>query len=332
MVVVMSATASARQIQGVLAFIARHGLAVRLSRGVERTIIVVIDEAPPGLAEELATHRGVERVVPIARPYKLASREYQPHDSHVRIGDAEFGGAAVLLIAGTARLPDLNSLSAATDAARRAGAHALRVPAFAEALSAYAPPPSQAPAAEALSRARRAGLPILAQVRSAEDVDACALLADAFWVGGHDMHNASLLRRCVAARRPLVLERSPAATVDDWLIAAEQILASGHEELLLCEGGIRSIAQRTLDLNAVPLVRLLSHLPIITEPGSATTSPEMLEPLALASAAAGAHGVAIEVTPPKAPAVPGDEPSLSPAALRRLARRLARLSRARTRL
>lgn len=329
MVVVMSPSASERQIQAVLAYLARHGLAVRLSRGVERTIIVVLDEAPPGLAEELATRRGVERVAPIARPYKLASREYQPHDTRVRIADAEVGGTAVVLIAGTARLSDVDSLSAAAEAARKAGAHMLRVPAFAESISAYSPLASPVPAVEALVRARQAGLPVLAEVQSVQDVDACALLADGFWVGGHDMHNASLLWRCVAARRPLVLERSPAATVDDWLMAGEQILARGHGDIVLCEGGIRSIGQRTLDLNAVPLVRRLSHLPVITDPGSASPSPEMLEPLALASAAAGAHGVAIEVSPPTAPAAPGAEPSLSTTALRRLARRLARLSRAR---
>jgi len=327
----MGAAASEQQIQAVLAYLARHRLSVRVSRGVERTIIVVLDEAPPGLAEELSTQAGVERVVPIDRPYKLASREYQPRDTLVRIGDVEVGGGSVSLIAGLARQAESETLQATAEAAGAAGAHLLRLPAFMEEAAPYGPgePPA---VADRLARARRAGLPLVAEVRSVEDVDACALLAEAFWVGRHDMHNAALLRRCVAARRPLILERSPAATIEEWLMGSEQILAQGHAEVVLCEAGIRSFDRLTLDLNGVSLVRRLSHLPVVVEPGRAEAGPELLEPLALASAAAGAHGVAVEVLPRRAAPLPAGEPALSIAGLRRLARRLARLTRAQARL
>lgn len=332
MVVVMGAAASEQQIQAVLAYLARHRLSVRVSRGVERTIIVVLDEAPPGLVEKLSTQAGVERVVPIARPYKLASREYQPRDTLVRIGDVEVGGGSVSLIAGLARQAGLEALQATAEAAGAAGAHLLRLPAFTEEAAPYDPSGGPPAVADRLSRARRAGLPVVAEVRSVEDVDACALLAEAFWVGRHDMHNAALLRRCVAARRPLILERSPAATIEDWLMGTEHILAQGHAQVVLCEAGIRSFDRLTLDLNGVSLVRRLSHLPVVVEPGRAEAGPELLEPLALASAAAGAHGVAVEVLPRRAAPLPAGEPALSIPGLRRLARRLTRLTRAQARL
>lgn len=328
----MGAAASEQQIQAVLAYLARHRLSVRVSRGVERTIIVVLDEAPPGLAEKLSTQAGVERVVPIARPYKLASREYQPRDTLVRIGDVEVGGGSVSLIAGLARQAGPEALQATAEAAGAAGAHLLRLPAFMEEVAPYDPSGGPPVVADRLARARRAGLPLVAEVRSVEDVDACALLAEAFWVGRHDMHNAALLRRCVAARRPLILERSPAATIEDWLMGTEHILAQGHAQVVLCEAGIRSFDRLTLDLNGVSLVRRLSHLPVVVEPGRAEAGSELLEPLALASAAAGAHGVAVEVLPRRAAPLPAGEPALSIPGLRRLARRLTRLTRAQARL
>lgn len=327
MVIVMLATAAEEEIEAVLSYLRQAGAEYRVSHGVERTIIVVLTDVVPAAVASLSTMAGVERVVPIARPFTLVSRDFKPESTVVRIGAVELGAAAVSLAVGARFVEDDRQVLALARAARRAGAGLMRVSIGSRARLPYGPVPQPEALARRAALAREAGLAVLAEVRSEEEPVAVASIAQALYVGGQEMGNAALLRRCASTGLPVVLERGPSAEVEDWLMAAEYLLALGHGQVVLCEAGIRTFepaTARTLDLSSLPLVRRLSHLPLMADPTSAG-SGDLVESLALAAVAAGADAVVVEAA--TEPSTAGGQ-AVTADALGPLAERLAPLCRA----
>jgi 3-deoxy-7-phosphoheptulonate synthase len=327
MVIVMLATAAEEDIEAVLSFLRQVGAEFRVSRGVERTIIVVLTEMAPAAVSSVSTMAGVGRVVPISRPFTLASRDFKPDNTVVRIGAVELGTAAVSLIVGARFVEEDGQVSTLARAARQAGAGLVRVSIGSRAQFPY----GAVPQPEALTRraglARETGVGVLAEVRSEEEAIAVASTAQALYVGGQDMGNAALLRCCASTGLPLVLERGPSAQIEEWLMAAEYVLALGHSQVVLCEAGIRTFepaAGRTLDLSSLPLVRRLSHLPLMADP-TVVGGSDLIESLALAAVGAGADAFVLEAAA-EASAVGGQ--ALSVEALSPLMKRLAPLCRA----
>jgi 3-deoxy-7-phosphoheptulonate synthase len=327
MVIVMLATAAEEEIEAVLSYLQQAGAEYQVSRGVERTIIVVLTELAPSAVAFVSTMAGVERVAPIARPFTLASRDFKPESTVVRIGVVELGAEAVLLAVGARFLEDDAQVSTLALAARRAGAGLMRVSVGSRTLFPYGLVSPAETLARRAALARGAGLAVLVEVRSEEEVEAVASTAQALYVGGQDMGNAALLRCCASTGLPLVLERGPSAEVEEWLMAAEYLLALGHGQVALCEAGIRTFEPamtRTLDLSSLPLVRRLSHLPLMADPTS-SGGGDLVQSLALAAVAAGADGVLVEAV--TEPSVAGGQ-ALPADALRPLMKRLAPLCRA----
>jgi len=331
MVIVMLATASGEEIEAVLSYLWRAGAEYQVSRGVERTIIVVLTELAPPAVAFVSTMAGVERVAPIARPFTLASRDFKPESTVVRMGSAELGTEAVLLAVGARFVEDDAQVSALARVARRAGAGLMRVSAGSRTLFPYGPEHQAEALARRAALAREAGLAVLVEVRSEEEAGAVASTAQGLYVGGQDMGNASLLRCCASTGLPLVLERGPSAEVEEWLMAAEYLLALGHGQVALCEAGIRTFEPamtRTLDLSSLPLLRRLSHLPLMADPTS-SGGGDLMQSLALAAVAAGADGVLVEAA--TEPSLAGGQ-ALAAEALLPLVERLAPLCRAVRRL
>jgi 3-deoxy-7-phosphoheptulonate synthase len=327
MVIVMLATATEGEIEAVLSYLRQAGVEYRVSRGVERTIIVVLTEVAAAVAAPLSTMAGVERVVPIARPFVLASRDFKRESTVVRIGAVELGGVAVSLAVGARLIEDDSQVAVLARAASRAGASLMRVSTGSRAPFPYGPAPQPEVLARRAALAREAGLTVLVEVRSEEEAEAVAPAAQALYVGGQDMGNAALLRRCASTGLPLVLERGPSARIEEWLMAAEYLLTMGHGQVVLCEAGIRTFEPttgRTLDLSSLPLLRRLSHLPLMADP-TAAGSADLMESLALAALAAGADAVVVEAA--TGPSATGGQ-ALATDALALLAKRLAPLCRA----
>ena len=327
MVIVMLATASEEEIEAVLSYLRQGRAEYRVSRGVERTIIVVVTEVTSVAVASLATMAGVERVVPVARPFTLAGRDFKPESTVVRMGDVDVGSATVSLAVGARFIEDDNQVSELARAARQAGAGLMRVSIGSRERFAYGPAPKPESLARRAALARDAGLTVMAEMRSEEEAMAVSSTAHALYVSAQDMGNAALLRRCASAGLPLVLERGPSAEVEEWLMAADYLLSLGQAQVVLCEAGIRTFQPgpgRTLDLSSLPLVRRLSHLPLMADPTSAG-SGGLVESLVPAAVAAGADAVVVEAT--MEPSAGGGQ-AMRADALGPLVERLAPLCRA----
>jgi 3-deoxy-7-phosphoheptulonate synthase len=324
-VIVMLATAAEMEIEAVLLLLRQVGAEYRVSRGVERTIVVVLAEMEPTAVASVSTMPGVGQVVPIARPFTLASRDFKPENTVVRIGAVELGTSAVSLVVGMRFVEEDSQVSDLARAALGAGAGLVRVSVGSRARF----PHGAEPQPEAIRRravlTRETGLPVLAQVRSEEEAIAVASVAQGLYLGGQDMGNAALLRCCASTGLPVVLERGLSAGVEEWLMAAEYVLALGHIQVVLCEAGIRTFEPgRTLDLSSLPLVRRLSHLPLMADP-TAVGSSDLMESMALAAVGAGADAVVLEAT---ADAAAAGGRALAVDALSPLTTRMAPLCRA----
>ncbi|MGE5618249.1 MAG: 3-deoxy-7-phosphoheptulonate synthase [Sphingomonadaceae bacterium] len=302
MIVVMSSQATETQIQGVLARLESEGLKGHRSGGEERTVIGVIGTRfEPQLSEQLEMLAGVEKVTPISKPYKLASREFKPFDSVVRVGDLEIGGPELAVMAGPCSVESLDQMMETAAAVKAAGARVLRGGAFKPRSSPYSFQGMGESGLQILAEVReRTGLKIVTEVMEPEQVRVVAEHADILQIGARSMQNFPLLKEVGKIDKPVLLKRGMAATIEEWLMAAEYIMASGNFDVILCERGIRTFetaVRNTLDLSAVPVVKRLSHLPVIVDPSHGTGKWYLVKPMALAAVAAGADGLLIEVHP-----------------------------------
>ncbi len=301
MIIVMKTGAEEKEILGVMERIAAAGLAGHLSQGVERTVIGVVGRTFPELRQTLEMQPGVDQVIPISKPYKLSSREFQPQDSVIEVGGVRIGGDKLVVMAGPCTVETEEQTLSTARAVKAAGAHILRGGAYKPRTSPYAFRGLGEDGLKILAQARaETGLPIITEVMSPEDVELVARYADILQVGARNMQNYYLLDEVGRAQKPVMLKRSFSGTVEEWLLCAEYILAQGNRQVILCERGIRTFetaTRNTMDVSAIPVVRRLSHMPVIGDPSHGTGHWYLVKPLALASVAAGAHGLMIEVHP-----------------------------------
>src|SRR3990170_2004693 len=269
--------------------------------GVERTVIAVVGRIYPELSDELETMAGVESTVRISTPYKLSGRETKPEDTVVRVGSAEIGAGKIVMIAGPCAIESEEQVMATAKAVKQAGAHILRGGAFKPRTNPYSFRGLEAEGLKLLQQAgKEVGLPVVTEVMSVRDIELVAAHSDMLQIGTRNAQNFILLEEVGRTGKPVLLKRGLASTIDDWLQAAEYILNTGNRNVVLCERGIRTFehaTRNTVDINAIPLVKQVSHLPVIGDPSHGTGKWSLVTPVALACIAAGADGVIVEVHP-----------------------------------
>jgi 3-deoxy-7-phosphoheptulonate synthase len=299
MIIVVRPSATEEQIQHILDRVRELGFTTHRNRGEHRTIIGVIGDDSRPQTEALAVIEGVEQVLRILKPYKLASRELHPADTIVQVGSVKIGGGSLALIAGPCAVESLDGLRRIATRVKKAGANLLRGGAFKPRTSPYS---FQGLGDEALKMLRQVAdevdLPVVTEVMNVRQVEAICDHADMLQIGARNMQNFDLLREVGQAKKPVLLKRGLSATVKDLLMSAEYVLASGNSQVVLCERGVRSFEDSTrnmLDLSAVPNVKAQSHLPIIVDPSHATGRADLVPAMARAAIAAGADGVMVEV-------------------------------------
>jgi 3-deoxy-7-phosphoheptulonate synthase len=315
MIVVMRPTATQEEVDGVKRVVEEHGLDAFLSVGEERTVLGVVGSDVERVAH-LGTLPGVEQVIRISSPYKLASSEHQPERTRVRVNGVEIGlGQELVVMAGPCAVESREQLMQTARTVKREGARVLRGGAFKPRTSPYSFQGLGVPALELLHEAHDTyGLPVISEVVDPADVPVFEKHIDILQVGARNMHNFALLRAVGQSRRPVLLKRGLSATIEEWLLAAEYILSAGNPNVILCERGIRTFetaTRNTLDLSAVPVLRSRTHLPIIVDPSHGTGYRALVAPMALAGAAVGADGLIIEVHPDPANARSDGDQSLS---------------------
>jgi 3-deoxy-7-phosphoheptulonate synthase len=301
MIVVMSPSATKADVSAVQRTIEAHGLEAFVSVGQERTVVGVVGTDIERVAN-IASLPGVEQVIRVTQPYKLASVEHHRERTRVVVGGVEIGqGSELVAIAGPCSVESREMLLDTARWVRHEGARALRGGAFKPRTSPYTFQGLGVPALEMLAEAREeTGLPIVSEVVDAADLEQMERHVDLLQVGSRNMHNFSLLRAVGKSSRPVLLKRGFGATIEEWLMAAEYVLSSGNSDVILCERGIRTFetaTRNTLDLSAVPLLRRHTHLPIAVDPSHGTGQRDLVTPMALAAAAAGADALLIEVHP-----------------------------------
>lgn len=299
MIIVLKPHPTPEQIQHVVSRIEALGLVPHLSQGVARTIIGVIGDEEKLQVEPLQAIEGVESVVPILRPFKLASREFHPGDSVIEVRGVRIGRGHMAMIAGPCAIESEERLVAIAASVRESGANILRGGAFKPRTSPYS---FQGMGEDGLkilkTTGERFGMPTVTEVMDPRQVDLVERYADILQIGARNMQNFDLLKEVGRTRKPVLLKRGMAATVKDLLMSAEYILSQGNLQVILCERGVRTFEDSTrnmLDLAAVPNVKKQSHLPIIVDPTHATGRPDLVPAMALAAVASGADGVHIEV-------------------------------------
>ena len=299
MIVVMKSGATRAQIVNVTARIEAAGCQAHISEGEERTIIGIVGNGRPLDREQIARLDGVERAVPVLQPFKLASRDFHPQDTVVPINGVSVGEKKLAIMAGPCAVEGEEELMEAAMAVKAAGATMLRGGAFKPRTSPYSFQGMGEKGLRILAQARKVtGLPVVTEVMDDDTFDLVEEYADIIQIGTRNMQNFSLLRRAGKARKPVMLKRGMAATIDEWLMAAEYILEGGNSAVILCERGVRTFvnhSRNTLDISAVPVVRKESHLPIIIDPSHAGGRRDQVIPLSRAGVAVGAHGLMVEV-------------------------------------
>jgi 3-deoxy-7-phosphoheptulonate synthase len=299
MVVVMEERATDEQVQAVIAHLTDMGFDVHRSTGALRTVIGAVGgqrQFDPRLIEVL---EGVHEVLRITEPYKLASRTFKPENTVIAVGDVRIGGDEVIVMAGPCSAETPEQVEAAAAAVKRAGAKVLRGGAFKPRSSPYS---FQGLGEEGLrllrSAADRHNLCLVSEVMDISQIDLVAKYSDILQVGARNMQNFTLLSELGRSRKPVMLKRGISATIEEWLLSAEYILAGGNMNVMLCERGIRTFetaTRNTLDISAIPVVQKLSHLPVIVDPSHGTGRRDKVAPMARAAVAAGADGLIIEV-------------------------------------
>jgi len=312
----MSHKANNQDIDNILKKLEKAGFQIHLSRGVERTIIGAIGDKTRLSDLSLEAMPGVEKVVPILEPYKLASRAYKNEPTVINVGDLAIGGDTIHIMAGPCAVESWEQLLQSAQIVKEAGATLLRGGAFKPRTSPYSFQGLEEKGLAMLAEAReRTGLRIITEVMDTRTVGLVARYADILQVGTRNMSNFILLREVAWAGKPVLLKRGASATIQEWLLAAEYILAEGNSEVILCERGIRTFddyTRNTLDLTAVPVLKYLSHLPVIVDPSHAIGKWRFVEPMSRAAIAAGADGLLIEVHPNPAEAICDGPQSLNP--------------------
>lgn len=299
MLIVMKSGANEAQAEAVVQTIQQLGFQAHVMTGVVRTAIGVTGNQSPIDTAHFETLPGVSEVIRVSKPYKLVTRDFRPEKTIVRVGDATIGGDDLAIIAGPCAVESRTQALAIAQAVQKSGARFFRGGAFKPRTSPYAFQGLGEEGLMILAEIRETyGLKIVTEALDEPGVDLVERYGDIIQIGARSMQNFTLLRRVGKARMPVLLKRGPAATLDEWLLAAEYIMSEGNYQVVLCERGIRTFVQHarnTLDLAAIPAVRRLSHLPVIVDPSHGTGKNYMVTPLARAGVAVGADGLIVEV-------------------------------------
>jgi len=328
MIINMRERASDEQIQHIIDRVKEAGFQAHITRGSERTIVAAVGSGGRRHElEALAAAAGVEEVVPIAQPFKLVSRQVKPQRSVVDVAGVHIGDGSFVVIAGPCSVESEEQLFSTAKAVKAAGAKLLRGGAYKPRTSPYE---FQGLGVEALKLLRQVrekfGLPVVTEVMGTEDVEVICEHADMLQVGARNMQNFNLLRRLAKVDKPILLKRGPSASVKEWLLAAEYLLAGGNPNVVLCERGIKTFeteTRNTLDLASVALARELSHLPVVADPSHGTGRRSLIPPMSRAAAALGADGLIVEVHPCPERALSDGPQSLDFSAFEGLMRSLA---------
>lgn len=333
MMIVMLSTASQYQISAVVDTIEQQGLGAHLLRGSDQTTIGIVGDTKRLDVETLRQLPGVESITPISHPYRLASRQFSPQDTLVRAGNLVIGkGAQIAIIAGPCSVESRQQLLETAQAVREAGGHALRGGAFKPRSSPYSFQGLGEAGLELLAEAREVtGLPVVTEVMAVEQVSLVQRYADVFQIGARNMQNYNLLHAVGASQHPVLLKRGMSATIDELLMSAEYILSHGNRRVILCERGIRTYetaTRNTTDINAIPVLKALTHLPVILDPSHSTGLRDYVIPIARAGIAAGADGLIVEVHPDPDHALSDGAQSLRPEQLAALVRQVKRIAEA----
>ena len=333
MIIVLKSHTSEADIADVERRIQAMGYRPHTIRGEVRTVIGAVgDDRGKDRLRALESLECVESVTPILQPFKLASREVRPADSQVRVGNVVVGGRKLVVMAGPCSVESRDQLLEVAAKVKEAGAAVLRGGAFKPRTSPYAFQGLEEEGLKLLAEARREyGLPVVTEVMEPDKVAVVSEHADVLQIGARNVQNFSLLRRVAETRKPVLLKRGMSTSIQEWLLSAEYVLAGGNPNVILCERGIRTFetsTRFTLDLNAVPVVKKLSHLPVLVDPSHGTGHWEYVESMAMAGIAAGADGLIVEVHPRPAEALSDGPQSLKPERFAALMERVRRVARA----
>ena len=332
MIIVLKPHASETQIKHIVTKVKSLGLKPMISQGMERTIIGVIGEEDILRVQPLEVFPGVEKVMPILAPYKLVSREFKPADTIVDVNGVKIGGKKIIVMAGPCAIESYEMLLSVGKSVKKAGASILRGGAFKPRTSPYSFQGLGEEGLKYLVEARKKiGLPIITELMDVRDLELVERNADIIQIGARNMQNFDLLKEIGRSKKPVLLKRGMSATVKEMLLSAEYILQNGNFNVMLCERGIRTFETETrftLDLNAVPLFKSLSHLPVIVDPSHGTGRWGLVPPMAKAGIAAGADGLIIEVHPKPEEALSDGPQSMLPEKFAKLMEELRRVAKA----
>lgn len=334
MIIIMRPNATDEQINHVIEKMKQHGFGIHLSKGVERTVIGAIGDKSAIELETIQMLPGVSEIVPIRKPYKLVSREFKAEDTVVKVTkDLSIGdGQKIAVIAGPCSVEGREEIMEVAQAVKAAGAVALRGGAFKPRTSPYSFQGLGKEGLELLLEAKKStGLPIVTEVLDTREVALVAEYADVMQIGARNMQNFTLLREVGKTGKPVLLKRGSGATIEEFLMSAEYVLSEGNRNVILCERGIRTLetyTRNTLDLSAVPVIKKLSHLPIIVDPSHGTGKWDLVPAMAKAAVAAGADGLIIEVHPHPDEALSDGSQSLKPDTFAELMRDLRKVAQA----
>lgn len=317
MVIVMKQSATEAEIDDVIKWIESVGYQAHPSRGVERTVIGVVgDDRGKEQLKSVEHLPGVEKTVLILKPYKLASRESKVGNTVIRVGDLKIGGPEFIVMAGPCSVESEAQLMESASIVKKGGGHILRGGAFKPRTSPYSFQGLEEEGLKLLAKVReKTGLPVVTEVMNTTDMDLVEEYADIIQIGARNVQNFALLKKVGLARKPVLLKRGMMTTIEELLMSAEYILASGNAQVILCERGIRTFetaTRNTLDISAVPVLKELTHLPIIVDPSHAVGHWKYVIPLAKATRAVGADGLLVEVHPEPDKALSDGAQSLKP--------------------
>jgi len=332
LIIVLKPDATDKQIRHIQERIKKLGLKTMVSKGIERTIIGVIGEEDIVRVQPLEAIEGVEKVMPVLKPYKLASREFREESSIIDISGVRVGGEEIVVMAGPCAVESLDQLKRIAKLVKKSGAKILRGGAFKPRTSPYS---FQGLGEEGLKYlkevSKETGLPVVTEVMDPRKVKLVDKYADAFQIGARNMQNFDLLKEVGKTKRPVILKRGMSATIKELLMSAEYILSGGNFNVILCERGIRTFEEatrNTLDLSAIPVIKKLSHLPVIVDPSHATGRWEFVPSMAAAAVASGCDGLLIEVHYKPEEALSDGIQSLKPDKFDELMSALRKVSRA----
>jgi 3-deoxy-7-phosphoheptulonate synthase len=326
MVIVMKADASSQEIRHVQSSVNSHNARAHVSQGEERTIIGVIGYNHQVKREHLLTLTGVEKVIPISKPYKLVSREFKQDNTVIYLNGVALGNGTPVIIAGPCSVESEQQILETARIVKENGGHLLRGGAFKPRSSPYSFQGLGEAGLQLLRKAKEeTGLYIITEVLEAQYVPLVAEYADVLQIGARNMQNYELLKAVGRTDRAVLLKRGMSAQMTEFLMSAEYIMSEGNNRIILCERGIRTFVEysrNTLDLNVVPAIKNISHLPIIVDPSHGTGRRDLIEPLSLAGLAAGADGLMIEVHPHPEQAWSDADQTLDPSSFKKLMHRI----------